>query len=465
MVSPSQQARVSKERLAASSAPALADGVGHPNRRPRETIGFSLLLVLHVLPIWCFSILATQDGPAHIYNGFALLHLSKAPFRLFYEVNQSFHSANWPAHLALGVLTTIFSPGFAEKTLQTAYVVAFALGFRHALARIAPRAPRVISWAAFPFVYSYPFHMGFYSYCLGIALFFIGLGSWATFRARPGTASGARWTVLLIVVFLFHPLPLVLLLVVPPVELGYRAALDLWRARSRARRRGAVFRGVLARAVRFSLWSAPALALHAVSAVGRGTRVEWQSPLRSAISLLMLSSLSSHDIRELFGSASIALLVWATAAWLLVTRRPRRLRMSDSWLAVALALLLAALFVPDKVSGGSLIKLRVEVLPYLVTLLWVGCEAMRRRIGTWQPKALAIASVFMIGLRLPVYARLSRDVAAHDAVLSSVLPQGSLVLPVRIGFPSDSLRIDVLLHALDRVSVERGIIDLGNYQA
>ncbi|HTP26438.1 MAG TPA: hypothetical protein VMK12_12370, partial [Anaeromyxobacteraceae bacterium] len=212
-----------------------------------------------------------------------------------------------------------------------------------------------------------------------------------------------------------------------------------------------------------SLWSAPALLLHVISSRGRAGQLEWLPVLRSAVGFFVLSSLSSHDVREFVGSVSVAILVWGSGAFLLIGRRSRRWEPRDSWLAAALALSVAVVLFPNQVSGGSFIKLRIQMLPYLAVLLWIGIEAKRRQTWSWLARALALASVLMIGVRFPAYRKLSREVTEYGTAVAAIAP-GSSVLPVTIGTPSNSLRVDVLKHAVDRFSAERGILDLGNYQ-
>jgi hypothetical protein len=66
-------------------------------------------------------------------------------------------------------------PLVAEKVLLSLYVVGFAAGFRYFLLAFGPRCA-AMSWAALLMVYSRCFWLGFYNYCVGIALVWITLG-------------------------------------------------------------------------------------------------------------------------------------------------------------------------------------------------------------------------------------------------------------------------------------------------
>src|SRR5205823_2262491 len=61
----------------------------------------------------------------------------------------------------------------------------------------------LIALLSFPFIYSYPLHMGFYNFCIGVVLTFVTLG-YARRHARPADANfGPRAVIALLLLLLY----------------------------------------------------------------------------------------------------------------------------------------------------------------------------------------------------------------------------------------------------------------------
>ena len=78
----------------------------------------SLLLLVHLLPIWIVKYFPTQDGPSHIYNAqlFKEYH-DHQNFRIrdVYQLNWT-PFPNWTTHLLMAMLMYIFPPWFAKRS-------------------------------------------------------------------------------------------------------------------------------------------------------------------------------------------------------------------------------------------------------------------------------------------------------------------------------------------------------------
>jgi len=131
----------------------------------RESLAFLGCIVLHLLPIWWFDHFPTQDGPSHVANASVLRDYGRPDrglLREYYSLNW-WPNPNWLGHFVMAVLMAVMPPVAAEKVLLTGYVVGLPLAVRYALGVLDP-ASRPLAFLAFPFVYSYALHMGFYNF-------------------------------------------------------------------------------------------------------------------------------------------------------------------------------------------------------------------------------------------------------------------------------------------------------------
>ena len=87
---------------------------------------FACALVLLVLPLLIWGPLATQDGPAHVYNAQLMLELWQSPspeFARWIGFSERF-DPTWPFHFMLVGLLQLFGPGWAETICQVFAVIA-----------------------------------------------------------------------------------------------------------------------------------------------------------------------------------------------------------------------------------------------------------------------------------------------------------------------------------------------------
>ncbi len=76
----------------------------------RKRILISLLIVLHILPLWIFKYFPSQDGPANVYNSYVLsaFHDEESTLlREYYKFNLTLF-LNWSSYPFMSVLMHIF---------------------------------------------------------------------------------------------------------------------------------------------------------------------------------------------------------------------------------------------------------------------------------------------------------------------------------------------------------------------
>jgi hypothetical protein len=169
-----------------------------------ETSAFWLLVALYLLPIWAFHYLPTQDGPSHLYNARIIKEYggSAAGYEAFFELRNE-PLPNLTSHLLLAALLYLLPPLLAEKVLVSLYVVGFAGAFRYFLGAFGTRC-RPLSWAGLLFVYNRCFWMGFYNYCLSVALLWFILGYCLRRRATLSLPQAAALMLLFTAEFFTH---------------------------------------------------------------------------------------------------------------------------------------------------------------------------------------------------------------------------------------------------------------------
>jgi hypothetical protein len=141
-----------------------------------EPITFWLIAFLHLIPVWGYRYIPTQDGPSHLNNAQIIKEYGnpEAGSNRVFEVHFD-PLPNLSSHLLLAGMMFVVPPLIAEKLLISLYVLGFAGGFRYFLGAFGPSS-RPLSWAGLLFVFNRCFWMGFYNYCLSLVLLWVILG-------------------------------------------------------------------------------------------------------------------------------------------------------------------------------------------------------------------------------------------------------------------------------------------------
>jgi hypothetical protein len=450
-----------------------------------EPVTFGLLVLAQAATAWLFPVFVTQDGAAHLENAVALTRISRAPYAQFYELNPLLQ-ANWFSHLLLTGLSRWMNGPDVDKVMATVCLAVMPLCFRYALTRMVPRAPRTVSWAGIPFAASAIIYLGFWDYALALSLFFVVLAEVWSFRGRKGMTRAARYSAALLLLGFLHPLAL--------AELGLTALAILSHQFGRALLRGkaTILAALGRRIIRLALWSMPAGVLFVAGMDRRPGAAWWKSSLERLFKLATLHPLAVFRWYELAASFGIAICIWTVVGATLWRRRGRLNERCDSLLAGVGATLLVCLVAPEAASGGGFIGVRVVLFPFLISLLWIGSQAGRRRSLSWFGPALAAAGIVLIVMRIPAQQQFNTYVAEYRSAARSI-PEGSLVVPVAafrqdadmspasrssivklrdrvMAYDPESARrrmaysVNPLLHAIGYDAAEHHLIDAGNYE-
>jgi putative flippase GtrA len=445
---------------------------GAPRRALLAPAIFALLVVAHAVPIWAVPYFPTQDGPLHVENVLALLRHGEDPFlRAWYLPNLG-AQPNWLTQALLAGLLRFASPLAAEKLVLTGYVVLLPLAFRAAL----PAGARGW-WAAlgvFPFVHSYPFHMGFWNFLYGLAIAFLAVAVAFRWRARRSPWHLAALAGLGLLLFLAHSVAFAGALVAGGAVLSWRAGLALARARRHPARFARLARGHARRLAVTAAAAAPGLVLLAVWVLAHRDRAAARIPLPELLAKLgSLYALVAIDRREIPLALAAALAIGVAVVHLLLARAGgRKARPHDGWLVAAGLFALLYVAVPDVAASGAHISDRLALLAFLSLVAWVAWSAGPRAASPRLGAALAAVALVALGVRAEKQRELSGYLEEYVSAAPAITP-GRALLPLALQphGPRDDAgrrlgyRVKPFLHATGWIVAERGGVDLKNSQA
>ena len=161
---------------------------------------------MQLVPLWSVHYLPTVDGPSHLYNSSVLLRLLSGEHgRLtdFYQIDWR-PNPNWIGHAVMVALLTVLPPLVTEKVFVSAIILLFLYGAWLLAGESA------YAFLAFPFVYHQSLQFGFYNYSFAAGLYMLIVSFWWKRRDRPNARTIGWMTVLLLVCYFSHPLPLLI---------------------------------------------------------------------------------------------------------------------------------------------------------------------------------------------------------------------------------------------------------------
>lgn len=444
-------------------------GVDGTRRRPGwgDALFLALALVT-LLPLWTVRHLPTVDGPAHLYNAGILLHLATGAgdfprFDEYYELNLR-PFPNWTTHAVLALLLTAFPPDVAEKLLVSGCVLLFLFGLRYLAASLAEGEAgwRDASFLGFPFAYHWPLQMGFYNFSISLGLFLFAVGFWWRRRRGLGLWEAVALNGLLLLTWFSHILSLGLALASIGV-LWLVTLPETWRAEGF--RRHLLHLAALAPQALLPLWYLGAQSV-GTAVTARRFAFRWNY-LRH---LEVLITFSPRQV--LFGTAVAGLFAILTALALLrgTCRREDgkiRLRLEpvDGFLLLAVLLTVVYFIAPPAAAGGSLIRERLSLYPWLVLVPWLAARLRPRRWAAGMIVGLLLAAAVGNAAYLTRwYRKVDREIEPYLAGLEAARPH-SRIVSLLFDRRGSTERVSPFGHLIARAALAKGMIDWDNYQA
>ena len=174
-------------------------------RRNQSQILVGFLCLLHLIPIWGFTFIPTQDGISHVYNSYILKEWNNPDYTKFhqvYDLNLTFFP-NWSNYAFFYLALHIVSPLIAEKIYVSICVLLFPFSFYYLLTAINKRL-RIFSLLGFLYSYNYLLQMGFYNFTLAFPLCLISIGYWWKYKACLSITRVAVLNLLIIGTYFSH---------------------------------------------------------------------------------------------------------------------------------------------------------------------------------------------------------------------------------------------------------------------
>ena len=411
---------------------------------------FFTLTLLYVTPFWSVHYLPTVDGPCHTYNAWILRHHDDPRYPLFqryYEVNAA-PFPNWLGHGVMALLMFVVPPLVAEKLLVSAYALTFLAGVWYLAGSVRPGG-RWLAFLAFPFVFNHLFQYGFYNFSLSLALFPFILGFWWRYRNRPTSpAYVVGINLLLGLCYFAHILSFGLALVAIAVLWLATLRRDTWRNHM-------LHVPVLAPQGFLPIWY--------LTLEGGDSRASWWGfgyLFRYFVKLRTLWAFGAAQERL---AMLLALTFFVLLALTLWREGLRPWRDDRAFLILAAVFTLLYFVSPEGTSGGTMLKYRLCLYPYLLLIPWLapGCGPRWRRIGA---SLLALVALLNLGYVIRWYERLSGGMERYLAGLDAVAPD-TRVLPLFFGHQTYGGRLDPCNHAIGYRALEKGLVDWDNYEA
>jgi hypothetical protein len=419
-----------------------------PDERWVRRLFFALALV-YVLPFWTVHYLPTVDGPCHTYNAWILRQYGNAEryplFQRYYEINAQPYP-NWISQAAMALLMLAVPPLVAEKLFVSLYALVFLGGAWYLAGAVKPDG-RWPAFLAFPFVYNHMFQFGFYNFSMGLALFPWILGFWWRRRDRVDLGYVLGMNLLLWLCYFSHSLAFAL-------ALAAIAVLWLGTFRRESWRRHLLHIPALAPQLVLPLWY---LAME-----GGGPLPSpwpWPKVLQYFLELQVLFVFDEVQRRfaVTLALAFLVLVLLTLRRWTLLPRE------GNAFLILALVLILLYFLSPEGMLGGTMIKSRLSLYPWLALLPWLspGLGTRARRIAV---PALALVLLLYAGYLVLWYRVLGGGMDRYLAALRPI-QAGTRLLPLRFRHNTPAAKVNVQGHAVSYVALEKGLVDWNNYEA
>lgn len=357
---------------------------------------FGAVVALNLIPVLAHPFFPTMDGPAHLYNSRLILSLLLGNEQLagFFAFTPGI-VPNWTGHILLSILNAVLPANLAEKAFLVTCLAGLPLAFRSLLMAVAPHG-RWASYLIFPFTYSFLFMLGFYNFSLALVFLFVALRFWVVNGHRMNEwRILAGMLVLSVIIYFSH----VFVFAVMEAAIGIHIAATALHGFAKGGGREILFASVR-RAGRFLLATALPLLLfcsYYLSTHSEGGGVflparellGWLMNIRPVIALNVPDEEPYALLLFQVIAAALAVAVYLRAD--LLRKRKELFTHSDSWLAVAIFMLLLYFLLPDSDSRAGFVSVRVCLLFYLFLILWLGTVKMNR----WFTAVLVIGSLYV----------------------------------------------------------------------
>ena len=183
-----------------------------------EKYFFFLFVSISLIPILSSKFFPTIDGPSHLHNANLLKHIwfnGNTTLLQFFDINKELNS-NLVNHVWFALCDLFLPPYLVEKSILIFYVITLPYSFRFLIKNCvdAENSTKISSYLIFPFIYSFPFCLGFFNFCIGLPILFWIVGLWLKNKDNAKTTTTILLTVLTTALYFTHVFNFLLLTLV-----------------------------------------------------------------------------------------------------------------------------------------------------------------------------------------------------------------------------------------------------------
>ena len=371
----------------------------------------------------------------------------------------------WLWESVLAGLSAIFPPLTAEKLFLSGYVILFAVAIRSALQTIK-RDSGFLALLALPFIYSFPFHMGFYNFCYSLPLFLLLLSYWLKHRQQVTWRRAVILGLLSIVLFLSHLVSFVMAWTgITVLIFCDTVAKVVGQGPARPSRRMILQTNLTPVLPVFFLVAF----LLAFSLYQEGLGIIYDKSIISRIeNLFVPSSLLSFGKTEKRLALAVMLLFADICSYILIMKRFRVRLSTDAFLFVSFFYFFAYLIAPDYISGGTYVNQRMNLYPFFALILWFGTQVFNKLS---KQAIIILAAVITLSANfhyMGKYAELNSYLEDYFSGMR-MIESNTTLLPLLFSHrgrsPDDKLlsnKVKPFRHASGYIAAQKDIVDLSH---
>jgi hypothetical protein len=400
---------------------------------------FLAVALLQLVPVWAPRYYPTMDGPAHLYNAWVMREIALGHDNIVtrtYTIDLKPYP-NLLDHVLLAVLLGAFKAPIAEKVFVSAIILLF-LGGAWLFAGAADPRASLFAFLAVPLSHHLLLQSGFYNFSLSVGLYFVVVAVWWARRQRPDWQTITIVALLLLLCYFAHPMS---------TALAIGSIGVLWLTASRDWRHLIAFLPVL-----------PLLAWFVLRERGQSYPSDWTT-WHHLTFLAQTQEIATYAIWQLkFGAALCVLTLLLMAITVAVERRRRE---ADAFVLILAAVIAVFMLAPAATSGGSMVLERLGLFISLLPLPWLS-----PRLGKVGRGAFAVAMA-IVAVAYTVYlTRNDRRIARETTALvrAARIPKNRTFFPVVADRQPEGTLLALMWHAGEYAAIERGLVDLNNYE-
>lgn len=407
-------------------------------------LAIGTLTALHLLLIWGFTYVPSQDGPSHIGTVATLKALSEGNSYLavFFTPNWQW-SSNQLYHGLLFILSHLMPMLLAEKLILSLYVVGFVAGFRYLIRSVGGRPGAVL--LAFPIVFCQIFYMGFFNSCLAFVVALFSLGEAIRYLATPSSKRLLLLAGLLYLTYLAHVFVGLILMgaIALLVALHWLNHWLVWRFSSHTAGEPISHckPGML-----LALATLPtALATLAfLASTDVSSHEKTPSLLEGVASVIRYDGLQlvekvDHALHTLgtvdglFKACWYLLLIGLSLTTIRSMRQLQRWRLTQPVMMLICFVSCLSLWIVFPINSGPIVMLDDRLMPFVATtwVVWLSVASTPYRLWSIALLASFLISTLTVLYSLPIHAAMNQDIAEYTAIAGVIEPESSVV-PVAI---------------------------------